>query len=58
MDTEELEALDPLHYSPVDVDGRVLAPLFPVVHNQLLCLADVEGEVAVLAQHCELHSHG
>ena len=24
MDTEELEVLDPLHYSPVDVDGEVL----------------------------------
>ena len=23
----------------------VLGPLFPVVHNQLLCFADVEGEV-------------
>jgi hypothetical protein len=25
LDTEELEALDPLHCSPVDVDGGVLA---------------------------------
>ena len=38
MDTEELEALDPLHYSSIDVD---------VVHNQLLCLVDVEGEDVV-----------
>ena len=44
----ELEALDPLHYSPFDVYGGVLTPLFPVVHDQLLCLADVEGEVAGL----------
>ena len=29
------------------------APSFPVVHNQLLCLADVEGEVVVLAPHCQ-----
>jgi hypothetical protein len=27
------------------VDEGVLSPRFPVVHNQLLCLADVEGEV-------------
>ena len=53
MDTEELEALDPLHFSPVDVDEVdvdevVLSPPFPVIHDQLLCLADVEGEVVVL----------
>jgi hypothetical protein len=39
VDTEEIEALDPLHYSPQ----------FTVVHDQLLCLADIEGEVVVLA---------
>ena len=54
MDTEELEALNPLHYSPTDVNGGLLGPLFPEVHNQLLCLADVEGEVVVLAPHCQV----
>ena len=54
MDTEELEALDPLHYSPVDVNRGVLGPLFPVVHDHNLCLADVEGEVVVLAPHCQV----
>ena len=29
----------------------VLGPLFPVVHNHLLCLDHVEGEVVVLAPH-------
>ena len=43
VDAKELEALDPLHYSPVDVDGDVLSPLFLVVHNKLLGLTDVEG---------------
>jgi hypothetical protein len=47
VDTEELEDLDPLHYNPVDVNGRMLGPPFPVVHDQLLCLADIEGEVVV-----------
>jgi hypothetical protein len=28
------------------------SPLFLVVHDQLLCLAEVEGEVVVLAPHC------
>ena len=45
VDTKELEALNTLHYSPVD--GGVLSPPFPVVHNQLLCLADAEGKVVV-----------
>ena len=54
MDTEELEALDPVHYSPVEVNGGVLGSLFPVVHDQLFCLADVEGEVVVLAPHCQV----
>ena len=30
------------------------ALLFPVVHDQLLCLAHVEGEVVVLAPHCQI----
>ena len=30
----------------------MLDPPFPVVHDQLLCLADVEGVVGVLASHC------
>ena len=54
MNTKELEALDPLHYSPVDVNGGVLDPPFPVVHAQLNCLADVEGEVVVLAPHSQV----
>uniref|UniRef100_A0A4W5RW29 Coiled-coil serine-rich protein 1 n=1 Tax=Hucho hucho TaxID=62062 RepID=A0A4W5RW29_9TELE len=49
VDTKELEALNLLHYSPVDENGGVLGPLFPVVHNHLLCLDHVEGEVVVLA---------
>ena len=54
METEELEALDPLHYSPVDENGGVFGPLFPVVHDQLLGLADVEEEVAVLVPHYQV----
>ena len=53
MDTKELETLDPLHYNPVDVNGGLFGPLFPVVHDQLLCLAHIEGEVVVLAPHCQ-----
>ena len=34
--------------------GAWLGPPFPVVHDQLLCLADVEGEVDVLAPHCQV----
>jgi hypothetical protein len=49
--TEKHKALDPFHYSRVNVDGAVLGPPFPVVHDQLHCLADVEGEVVVLATH-------
>ena len=33
------------------LNGGVLGPPFPVVHNHLLCLDHIEGEVAVLAQH-------
>ena len=32
----------------------MLGPSFPVVHNQLLCLADVKGEVVVLALRCQV----
>ena len=51
MDTKELEALDLLHYSPIDENGGVLGPLFRVVHDNFLCLDHVEGEVVVLASH-------
>ena len=54
MDTEELEALNLLHYNSVDVDVGVLAPPFPVVHDQLLCLADIEGEVVFLEPHFQV----
>ena len=53
MDTKELETLDLLPYSPVDVNGGLFGPPFPVVHDQLLCLAHVEGEVVVLSPHCQ-----
>ena len=51
MDTKELEALNLLHDSPTNENGGVLGPPFPVVHNHLLCLGHVEGEVVVLAPH-------
>ena len=51
MDAKELEALNLLHYSPVDENGGVLGPPFPVVHNHLICLDHIEGEAAVLAPH-------
>jgi hypothetical protein len=51
VDTKELEALKLLHYSPVDENGGMLGPPFPVVHNLLLCLDHVEGEVVVFASH-------
>ena len=34
--------------------GACSALPFPVVHEQLLGLADIEGEVVVLAPHCEV----
>ena len=49
--TKELEDLDLLHYSPVDENGGVLGPPFPEVHNHLLSLDHIEGEVVVLAPH-------
>jgi hypothetical protein len=55
VDTKELEALDPLHHSPINVNWAVLGlPLFPVVHDQLLCLSGVKGEVIVLAPHSQV----
>ena len=57
VDAKELDTLNPLHYSPVDVDGGMLSPLSPVVHDQLLGLTDVEREVVVMAPHCQVSSH-
>ena len=54
MDAKELEALNLLHYCPVDENGGVLGPPFPVVHNHLLCLAHIEGEVVVLLPHSQV----
>ena len=51
LDTKELEALNLLHYSPIDENGGVLGPPFPVVHNHLLCLDHIEGNVVVPAPH-------
>ena len=57
MDTKELEAHNLLHYSPVDVNGGVHSPLFPVVHNHLLCLDYIEGEVVFLASYSQVSDH-
>ena len=51
MDTKELEAQNLLECSPVEENGAVLGHLFPVVHNNFLCLDHVEGEVFVVAPH-------
>jgi hypothetical protein len=50
----EGEALDTLHYSPINVNGGVLTPPFPVYQYQLLCLAAVDGQVVVLVTHCQV----
>jgi hypothetical protein len=44
VDAKELETLDPLHHSPVDVNGGLFSPPFPVVHNQLLFVLLTLGE--------------
>ena len=36
------------------VFANFLGPSYPVVHNQFLCLAHVEGEVVVLAPHYQV----
>jgi hypothetical protein len=37
----------------LSMNGGVSSPPFPIVHDQLLCLARVEVEVVVLAPHCQ-----
>ena len=49
---EELKTADSLYCGPVDVDWAVFPPLLPEVKNQLLCFADVQGEVVILAPQC------
>ncbi len=49
VNTEELEAADPLHWSPVDGDGGVHTGPPPEIHHQLLGLTDVQREVVVVA---------
>ena len=39
---------------PVNINGGLFGLPFPVVHDRLLCLAHVEGEVVVLAPHCQV----
>ena len=41
-------------FSPVNVNGGLFGPPFPIIHDQLLCLAHIEGEVVVLAPHCQV----
>jgi hypothetical protein len=49
VDTKELETLDPLNYSPGDVNGGLFGPPFRVVHDDLFCLAHIEEEVVISA---------
>ena len=41
---------------PIDVNGGLFGLPFPIVHDQLLSLAHIEGEVVVLAPHCHLEA--
>ena len=54
LDHDSLLELDPFCYNPVDVNVGGFGRLFPVVHDQFLCLAQVDGEVVVLAPHCQV----
>jgi hypothetical protein len=54
VDAKELEDLNLLHDSHVDENGGVLGPPFPVIHKNVLCLDNVEGEVDVLAPHGQI----
>ena len=54
MDTKELEALNLLNYCLIDENGGVLGPPFSVIHNHLFRLDHVEGEVVILASHCQV----
>ena len=53
MDTKDLETLDLLHFSPVNVNGGMSGPPFSIAYDQLLCLAHIERDVVVLAPHCQ-----
>ena len=46
--------LNLLHYSTVNVNGGLFGPPFPIVHNQLLCLDHIKGEIVVLAPHYQI----
>lgn len=48
MYAEEFEVIDCLHGGQVDKDGGVSSWDPPEFHNQLLCFANVEGEVEVV----------
>ena len=39
----DLERRYPLDYSLADVNGGLVGPPFPIVHDQPLCLAHIEG---------------
>ena len=43
-----VEAEDSLYCCPVDMDRGMFTPLLSEVNSQLLCFADVEGEVVVV----------
>ena len=47
--SEELKLTDPFHHNSVDVDGAVLSPWYPVVHDQLFGFPCIEGEIILLA---------
>jgi hypothetical protein len=51
VDTKEHETLD---YSPIDVNGGLFVGYKKRRYNQLICLVHIEGEVVVLAPHCQV----
>ena len=51
MYAKESEVINSLHGGPVDEDGGVSSLVPPEVQTQLLCSANIEGEVVYLAPH-------
>eukprot|EP00061_Rhincodon_typus_P004206 g22002.t1 len=47
--TEELDALHPLNFSSVDVDGGMFSSFLSEVNDQFFSFADVEGQIVFIA---------
>ena len=54
LNAQKYEAVHNLHSCPIDRHRKMVCTVPPKVNNELFSLANIEGQIIVLAPHCQI----